>query len=134
MRMRPLVGAALAICALSARSASDLPISSPSPRRAFSSDTSRVSVRRSSALRTDNSTRARSSGFSRKSKAPNFVARTASSMVAWPEIMIVGTAGARERASMPDWPGSFTSSSTASMPPPSSRASASSAEPASSTE
>src|SRR5258705_5603016 len=58
------------------------------------------------------------SGFSRKSYAPSLVARTAVSMVPWPEIMM--TSGGLSRArifcrvSSPSMPGSHTSSRTTS--------------------
>src|SRR5258707_11279390 len=57
-------------------------------------------------------------GFSRKSYAPSLVARTAVSMVPWPEIMI--TSGALSisrifcRVSSPSMPGNHTSNSTTS--------------------
>src|SRR5438270_8411901 len=58
------------------------------------------------------------SGFSRKSYAPSFVARTAVSMVPWPEIMMTsgGLSNSRilSRVSRPSTPGSQISSSTTS--------------------
>src|SRR5258708_353590 len=60
----------------------------------------------------------RESGFSRKSKAPSLVARTAVSMVPWPEIMITSGGLSRSRifsrVSSPSMPGSQMSSSTTS--------------------
>src|SRR5205814_421492 len=57
-------------------------------------------------------------GFSRKSYAPNLVARTAVSMVPWPEIMMTSGAFSLStifsRVSNPSIPGSQTSSSTTS--------------------
>ena len=62
--------------------------------------------------------RSRDRGFSRKSKAPIFVACTAREMFAWPEIMITSTSGycSRMRAStsMPPILGSHTSRKTRS--------------------
>ncbi|MNM95396.1 hypothetical protein D3C81_1078370 [compost metagenome] len=55
-----------------------------------------VSVTRellSNAFRTVMSNRFRSSGFSKKSKAPFFAASTAVSIVPWPEIIIKGISG-----------------------------------------
>ena len=61
------------------------------------------------------------SGFSMKSKAPSLVARTAVSIVPWPEIMMTaggrGCACKRLSASSPSMPGSQTSRRITSMSP-----------------
>src|SRR5438105_11937635 len=58
------------------------------------------------------------SGFSRKSKAPSLVARTAVSMVPWPEMMMTSGASSMSRircsTSRPSMPGNHISSSTTS--------------------
>ena len=79
------------------------------------------SFRRSSmarAFRTTVMVLSRESGFSRKSKAPIFVAWTAREMLACPEIMITSTSGycsrTRFRTSIPPMLGSHTSRNTRS--------------------
>ncbi len=83
----------------------------------------------SSALRRASSSRSREMGFSRKSRAPSWVALTAVSMVPWPDIMMMGRSGLsarmRSSAAMPSRSGIFTSITTASTGRASSTCSAS---------
>jgi len=90
-------------------------------RCCFSARFSRRSEEASRALRVVVMRRSMESGFSMKSQAPSFMARTAISTLPWPEITTTLSSGRRffisERASMPPILGSHTSRKTRSIPP-----------------
>ena len=68
-------------------------IASAAPARLRSDSFSRLSSRSSSARSTVTFRRSGPNGFSTKSAAPIWVARTASSMVPWPDMMTTGRSG-----------------------------------------
>ena len=116
---RPLVGAAIATCSR------NWTIASLSPtmvrRRSTRARRSRFSasrVRCRMALRTTRTVFSSESGFSTKSYAPILIARTADSMLPWPEITITwaSTCRSRRRVSVasPSIPGSQMSSTMTS--------------------
>ncbi len=116
---RASVGATRRIVSRTRSRAALVPTSAPpSPSSACSARFSSRDRRSSSAASSVSSTASGVSGFSRKWNAPCRVARTASASDARPLIMITGTPGAasvsRGRASIPDSPSMYRSSSTAS--------------------
>ncbi len=105
------------------------PMAAPCARRASSRCCSALfswmSARRSSAFRMTRTSWARWNGFVRKSTAPSFIARTASSTVPKAVSMITSRSGlivlTSRSSSRPLRPGILRSESTRSMPPPRNR-------------
>ncbi len=113
MQTRVSLAATRSICAVSRAMAAPDPISSCLPRRWRSSRFSSSRRVKRSAFSTVSSNLSVESGFSRKSRAPSLVARTAISMLACPEISTMGVFTPAffrsSRSSRPLFPGITTS-------------------------
>ncbi len=115
MQTRVSLAATRSTCAITRRMVSPFQTISCLPRRRSRSRFSRSRRPSFSAFSTVSSSFSVEIGFSRKSRAPRRVARTAISMCAWPDIMTTGVgtpcAFSSSRSARPSLPGMTTSES-----------------------